>query len=148
MLSRFTTFSFRTARPQPPALLQNANVNLLAKMPMSISSPKCQGQSPRQTTNVNLLAKIPMSISSSKSHCRSPRQDVNVNLLVKMPMSISSPKSQCPPPRQTAHVSSFAKCTTHEFLTVAAATVLFQTKQKLNQIGQIRKYIFMQKLFY
>ena len=42
MLFRFTTSSFRAARPQPPALFQNANVNLLAKIP-----------------NVNLLAKSP-----------------------------------------------------------------------------------------
>jgi hypothetical protein len=83
MLCRFTTYRFRAVRPQPPVLLQNTNVNLLAKIPMSISSPKCQ--------------------------CQSPRPNANVNLLAPMPMSISSPKSQCPPPRQTANVSPFAK---------------------------------------
>jgi hypothetical protein len=73
MLSRFTTSSFRAARPQPPpALLQNANVNVLAKKPMSISSPKCQSQSPRQNAHVNLLAKLPMSIPSPKCTTQEP----------------------------------------------------------------------------
>ena len=72
MLSRFTTSSFRAARPQPPILLQNANVNLLAKMPKSIFSPKCQCQSPRQNANVNLLAKLPMSIPWPKCTIHEP----------------------------------------------------------------------------
>jgi hypothetical protein len=71
-LSRFTTSSFRADRPQPPVLLQNANVNLLAKIPMSISSPKCQCQSPRQNANFNLLAKLPMSIPSRKCTTHEP----------------------------------------------------------------------------
>jgi hypothetical protein len=45
VLSPFTTSSSRAARPQPPFLLQNANVNLLAKMPMSTSSPNYRGSS-------------------------------------------------------------------------------------------------------
>ena len=72
MLSRFTSSSFRAAKPQPPALLQNANVNLLAKIPMSISSPTCQCQSPRQNANVNLLAKLPMSIPWPKCTIHEP----------------------------------------------------------------------------
>ena len=63
MLSRFTTSSFRAARPQPPALLQNANVNLLAKIPMSISSPKCQCQP---------QAKLPISIPSPECTTHEP----------------------------------------------------------------------------
>jgi hypothetical protein len=72
MLFRFTTYSFRAARPQPPALLPNANVNLLAKIPMSISSPKYQCQSPRQNATVNLLAKMPMSVPSPKCTTHEP----------------------------------------------------------------------------
>ena len=72
MLSRFSTSSSRAARPQSPFLLQNANVNLLAKMPKSIFSPKCQCQSPRQNANVNLLAKLPMSIPSPKCTTHEP----------------------------------------------------------------------------
>jgi len=63
MLSRFATSSFRAARPQPPALLQNANVNLLAKIPMSISSPKCQCQP---------QAKLPISIPSPECTTHEP----------------------------------------------------------------------------
>ena len=63
MLSRFTTSSFRAARPQPPPC---------SKMPMSISSPKCQCQSPRQNANVNLIAKLPMSIPSPKCTTHEP----------------------------------------------------------------------------
>ena len=72
MLSRFATSSFRAARPQPPALLENANVNLLAKIPMSISSPTCQCQSSRQNANVNLLAKLPISIPSPECTTHEP----------------------------------------------------------------------------
>ena len=72
MLSRFTTSSFRAARPQPPALLQIAIVNLLANMPMSISSPTYQCQSPRQHANVNLLAKMPISIPSPECTTHEP----------------------------------------------------------------------------
>ena len=39
---------------------------------MSISSPKRQCQSPRQNTNVNLLAKLPMSIPSPKCTTHEP----------------------------------------------------------------------------
>jgi hypothetical protein len=75
MLSRFTTSSFRAARPQPPALLQNVNVNLLVKIPMSISSPKCQCSPPRQTANFNPFARMhypraPHSFSVLWSPCR------------------------------------------------------------------------------
>ena len=63
MLSRFTTSSFRAARPQPLALLQIANLNLLAKIPMSISSPKCQCQP---------QAKLPISIPSPKCTTHEP----------------------------------------------------------------------------
>ena len=41
-----TTSSFRAARPQPLAFLQHANVNLLAKMPMSIPPPECTTHEP------------------------------------------------------------------------------------------------------
>jgi hypothetical protein len=80
MLFRFTTSSFRAARPQPPALLQNANSNLLAKMPvvnkmpMSISSPNNQCPPPRQTANASSFAKMhhprapyPISVLSSRA---------------------------------------------------------------------------------
>ena len=56
MLSHFTTSSFRAARPQSPSCL----------------APKCQCQSPRQNTNVNLLAKLPMSIPSPKCTTHEP----------------------------------------------------------------------------
>jgi hypothetical protein len=85
-------------------------------MPLSISSPKYQCQSPCQTTNVNLFAKMPMSISSSRCQCQCPRQNAN----------FTSPKCQCQSPRQKASVHLLAKlpmsvpspkCITHEPLT-------------------------------
>jgi hypothetical protein len=113
-----------TSRVAPKCQCQSPrktnNVNLLAKIPVSISSHKSHGQSPRQTNNVNVLAKIPMtissqkiqkSISSPKSQCQSPRQTPNVNLLAKIPMSISSPNYQCHSPRQTSNVTLLAKLT-------------------------------------
>jgi hypothetical protein len=80
MLSRFTTSSSRAARPQPlaPKCLapkcqcqsprQNANVNLLAKMPMSTSSPNYQGQSLRQNappTSPSLLLRLVVPVQAS-----------------------------------------------------------------------------------
>ena len=108
MLSRFTTSSFRAARPQPLALLQIANLNLLAKIPMSISSPTCQCQSPRQHTNVNLLANMPISISSPKCQCQPPRQTVNVNPFAKMhhPRALHSFSVSLPPDRTHSKLSN------------------------------------------
>ncbi len=55
-----STSSSRAARPQSPFLLQNANVNLVAKLPMSILSPKCTTHEP---------------LTASPSHC--PRAGLN-----------------------------------------------------------------------
>ena len=86
MLSRFTTSSFRAARPQPPVLLQNANVILLARMP-------------RQNANVNLLAKMPMSTFSPNYQCQSSRQNAppkSPSLLLRLVAPVQSSLKNCP----------------------------------------------------
>jgi hypothetical protein len=121
MLFRFTTSSFRAARPQPPALLQNANVNLLAKMPvvnkmpMSISSPKTQFPPPRQTANASPFAKMhhpraPYSISVLSSPCRPHSQLSN-------PWNASSDV----PPRFGQSLRSPDLCAKYEHRTVSCA---------------------------
>ena len=58
MLSRFTTSSSRAARPQ--------------SLPScSKKQSKCQCSSPRQNANAHLLAKMPMSTSSPNYQCQS-----------------------------------------------------------------------------
>jgi len=52
--------------------LPDPNLPPYSKIPMSISSPKCQCQSSRQNANVNILAKLPMSIPLPKCTIHEP----------------------------------------------------------------------------